>query len=268
MIPYSDWLAQCEKLKEGQSRRVSHACGDGNPLVIEHTQEGYRTYCHRCHDSGFKPHGRRNLDKQLRAWEERYAEIATQYRVKLPSDLTDEIPSAGSLWLSRGGITNDLRRNYGIQYSPTYGRVILPVYDSGRLVYYQARAVHAGQTPKYLNPAVDKSSIRFTAGQGSTAVACEDILSAIRVGSIMGGSTYTGVSILGTSPSVNSVNYLATYKRVLAWFDPDEAGRKATLELTKKLSLVGKTVTVIKSDHDPKIYNNRELKEVLQCHSI
>lgn len=263
-IPYKDWLPQAEKLKQGVTKRVGHECGSGDVLVIEHNKEGYRTWCHRCHEGGFKPHGRRSLDKQLKAWEERNAILYKPWDITLPSDLSETMPSCAALWLARGGITVDLQRKYEIGYSGHYGRVILPVYSGGTLVYYQARAVHPDQQPKYINPAVDKGPIRFVAGEsnGIKAVVTEDILSALRVGEIAGTQ---GIALLGTSPSVSDINCLRRYDTIGAWFDPDKAGIKCTRELTKKLGLLGKTVTPIRTDKDPKEYSTREIKEILQC---
>lgn len=260
-LPYPDWLPRAEKLKEGRTQRVSHDCGDGTPLIIAHEQLGYRAYCHRCGDKGWKPHGRRALDKQLKAYEERQDVLRKPWDISLPKDLSrDNMPSAASLWLANGGITYDLQCKYNIGYSEHFGRVFLPVYSGGRLVYYQARAVHTGQTPKYINPAIDKTALRFVAGEGSRVVVCEDILSSIRIGEIKG---WRGCAVLGTSFSTSDINYIVRYEQSYAWFDPDAAGIKATRELTKKLSLLGKSVTPIKTDNDPKCYSNREIEEIL-----
>lgn len=274
-LPYDEWLEAAQKLPEGRSTRTQHICGDGDVLVLEHTSEGYRAYCHRCHTSGWKPHGRQSLNKQLERLRRADDELQSKKFLHLPKDASKQIPSAGLLWLSRGGITQSLVNKYNISYSAYYGRVFLPVYDRDSLVYWQARAIHQGQTPKYINPKVDKSDIRFTSRQArsdseapQTLVVTEDILSAIRVGEVKG---YTGCSILGTTASAADISYITSFPEVVLWFDPDEAGRKCTRQLNRTLGLQGIKAACMQSTKDPKEYTHRELEEMLgelRCNKI
>lgn len=263
MLPYEEWLSEAEKLPEGRSERVGHLCGEGDVLVVEHTRDGYRAYCHRCHESGWKPHGRQSLDQQLKRWESANEDITRNSKIELPRDHTNRIHADGLVWLSRGGITSHLIDKYRIVYSEYMGRVVLPVYINGVLAYYQARAVHKGQTPKYINPRTDKSEIRFTSLQNSdepTLVVTEDILSAIRVGEVKG---YRGCSILGTTASAADINYINSYSKTVLWFDPDAAGRTCTTVLSRSLGLLGRDCRVIRSTKDPKTYTHRELEVML-----
>ena len=262
-LPYDEWLAAAQKLKEGRSDRVQHLCGEGDVLVIEHNREGFRAYCHRCHMNGFKPHGRQSLDKQLKNWETADAELTNKKFLTLPTDASPIIPDAGLIWLGNGGITQSLIRKYGIVYSAYYSRVFLPVYNNGVLVYYQARAIHKGQTPKYLNPKVNRDSIRFVSmvaqdkAKGcKMVVVTEDILSAIRVGEVEG---YAGCSILGTTASAADINFITQYEDISLWFDPDEAGIKCTRSLQRSLKLIGRDCRVIRSSRDPKTYTTAQL---------
>ena len=262
-LPYEDWLSAAQKLSEGRSTRTQHICGDGDVLVLEHTSEGYRGYCHRCHLSGWRSKGRQSLNAQLNRLRRADDELKEKKFITLPSDYTREIPPAGLLWLSRGGITSALAAKYNIGYSPYYARVFLPVYRGGDLVYWQARAVHQGQTPKYINPKVDKSEVRFVSqrsGLEETIVVTEDILSAIRVGEVKG---VTGCSILGTTASPSDLRFINSFKQIILWFDPDEAGRKCTLQIKRSLALIGRQVQTISSDKDPKEYTHRQLQEML-----
>lgn len=264
-LPYEDWLEEAERLPEGRERRIGHLCGDGNVLVIGHTSEGYRAWCHRCHAGGFKPHGRRSLDEQLKQWREADAKIDLRTSVTLPTGCSgyDAMSRRGLVWLARGGITRTLANKYGIRYHSASARVILPVYQAGKLVYYQARAVEPGQNPKYLNPKVDRAAIRFvsaTSHCGETCVVVEDVLSAIRVGEVQG---YTGCSILGTKASAADINFISRFKRVYLWFDPDEAGRECTKSVKRSLALVGKESRIITSSRDPKLYTHSDLERIL-----
>jgi hypothetical protein len=264
MLPYEEWLSEAQKLTEGRSDRVGHLCGEGDVLIIEHNSEGYRAYCHRCHEGGWKPHGRQSLDKQLARWESSNADITRNSEIVLPRDYSNNIHPNGLIWLSRGGITSRLIDKYRIGYSEHFGRVFLPVYDSGVLVYYQARAVHKGQTPKYINPRTDKSNIRFVSlpnDDKQTLVVTEDILSAIRVGEVKG---FTGCSILGTTASPSDINFINSYPETVLWFDPDAAGRKCTKVLSRSLGMLGRDCRVIRSTRDPKVYTHKELEAMLR----
>lgn len=267
MLKYEDWLAQSQALSEGSKKRVGHWCGEGDVLIIEHSSEGYRAYCHRCHESGFKPHGRQSLNVQLKRWNEADAKlqrVTHDRNLQLPYDLCDIFPSAAILWLSRGGITRRLISKYRIGYSEHYNRVFIPVYSAGLLVYYQARAVHKGQKPKYINPAVDKGAIRFnsqTIGLPEMVICVtEDILSAIKVGEVAG---IKGCSILGTTASVQDINYINQFKEIILWFDPDEAGRRATRCIKRQLELQGRSPICITSTKDPKEYGKLELENII-----
>lgn len=279
-LPYSEWLQQAQRLPEGRSARVSHDCGEGRPMLIEHNSDGFRCWCHRCHEGGFKPHGQRALSKIVERWNAAAGDH-NDFKIVLPHDLTGrDLPWPAVRWLSKAGITQALMQKYGIGYSPRYGRVYLPVYSAPdwrgvrRLEYYQGRAVYDGQTPKYLNPKVNKASLVFsteypakaeevpdgTPRRKKAAVVTEDVLSAIRTGEVQG---CTGVSIMGTSPSPGQINYLASFRLCLIWLDPDSAGKKATRLLKRSLDMVGQPYRVITSDRDPKLYSHRELQEIL-----
>ena len=266
-MPYDEWLEEAQKLPEGRSIRTAHVCGNGKAMLLEHTTEGYRAYCHRCHQTGWKPHGRQSLNKQLerlrKADNELTNEINNQTVLGLPNDFTQDIPAKGLLWLSAGGITRALVDKYNLGYSPYYGRVFIPVYMHGRLVFWQARAVEPEQKPKYINPKLDKSCIRFVTKSprfSQTCVVTEDVLSAIRVGEIKG---YTGVALLGTTASAGDLNYLTKFKNVALWLDPDQAGRKAKSSISRSLRLLGVQSKAVNSDRDPKLYDRRTLEAML-----
>ena len=274
-IPYSEWLDSAERLSEGRSKRISHLCGEGAVLNIEHSTEGYRCWCYRCNEGGFKPHGRQALSTYINRWNEAAASYDLS-KIKLPEDLSSKsLPWPAARWLGDANITHALAVRYGIGYSPSMGRVYLPVYnrvgDSVLLVYCQARAVHPGQTPKYLNPRAYKPRLWFNSdcatAEGSVeadvAVLTEDILSAIRVGQVRSCS---GVSLLGTSASTWHVAQLMQYSHVVIWLDPDQAGERGADKLKRALGLAGQSLSVLKTERDPKLYPHDELQEQLECH--
>jgi len=273
-LPYSEWLEQAQRLKAGRSARVPHLCGEGRTLIIEHNNEGFRSWCHRCNEGGFKPHGQRALNKIIEQWNSAAGEH-NDYNVQVPTDLIyDGWPWDAVLWVSKANITHRLIKRYGIGYSPRYGRVYLPVFSHPlgaavrSLVYYQGRAVFSGQTPKYLGPSVNKNTLTYSTANyeaecqlgDKVAVVTEDILSAIRVGDIPGT---VGIAIMGTAPSSEHITYLSQFKHVIIWLDPDGAGRKAARKLSTKLDMIGQPFEVIHTQRDPKMHCKREMKEIL-----
>jgi DNA primase len=148
-------------------------------------------------------------------------------------------------------------------------RVILPVYGDGKLIWYQGRAITAGQKPKYLNPTVPKDGRMFISQEnteltGSTVIVCEDILSAIRVGKVAEANKIgVGVSLLGTKLCTESIIRLGNAERVIGWFDNDAAGRTASRDLYQSVSMLT-DVHIIRSERDPKRYSDQEILTYLK----
>lgn len=119
-------------------------------------------------------------------------------------------------------------------------------------------------------------------------VLSEDVLSAIRI-----GRHTASCSLLGTAVNIERITEIlhSTAERagmlppdrqslewyrdvpnalnVGVWLDPDKAGRKATRRLAHSLSMQGHKVTLIKSDKDPKLYSDNQIRSILlDRHSI
>lgn len=264
-----DWLSIAKQLPTGQKTRTDcPECGAGtntNAAIVNHQPKVYSLYCNAC---GHNPHVDKGIMtlseiKALRELNEA-AERYSDWDVRLPADAgKTPIPIEGRLWLYLSGITETQISKYRICYSESLRRVILPVYsDDGELVWYQARAIFAGQKPKYIQPSKDKGSVLFSAQGGNasdtTVTVTEDILSAIRVGE----SNHNCYSILGTKLSTGQLNRLAKFTRVNVWLDGDAAGRRSSTLVRKSLSLVTDAVS-IRTRRDPKKYSNREIRAIL-----
>jgi DNA primase len=229
-------------------------------MVVSHGENGYSAYCFRCGPVGFEPHGYRTLEELARINElnDRAKEAQSH---ELPEDFTTSIPEQHLRWLLRAGITPSRARSLRIGYSDQLTRIVLPVYDGDRLVYWQARALLHGQKPKYINPEADKSTILYwarpAAPPAGEVVVTEDILSAIRV-----GAHVTAACIMGTKTSDAQAAQLARFDRVSYWLDPDDAGREGNRKGCRKLGLVT-SVREIVSHVDPKNLPDREIRELL-----
>lgn len=142
-------------------------------------------------------------------------------------------------------------------------RLILPVFDSGELVYYQARALDSSK-PKYINPknteCVGKSNCVFNldeAAKFDSITICEGIFSAISAGP-------NAVALFGKELSQRQAAkiFLKGVKRATILFDPgtEKESAKAAEILSKRLEV---RIANLKGG-DPNEVTQEELSEVLQ----
>lgn len=270
------WLSLAQNLPLGRTSRCDcPECGEGtntNAAIINHSTRGYSLFCHACGYNPFENKGEQTLAELKRIQDlNDAAERFTDENVRLPPDFSKTIPLVGRLWLYSGGITPSVWEEYGIGYSDTLHRVIIPVYGDTGLVWYQGRAVHDGQRPKYLNPTCAKDGRLFFSHNvdlinESTIIICEDILSAIRVGRATRrnlGDKFVGASLLGTKLCTSSIVQLGEFARVIGWFDNDNAGREAARTLYKSVSVLT-DVTILRSEKDPKRYSDDDINLMLK----
>ena len=142
------------------------------------------------------------------------------------------------------------------------GLVLVGVIGEGTLLYWQARAVSKGQSPKYTNPAVSKTNLLYvtdpSSGPTDEVVVTEDILSCIRV-----GRHTSARSILGTKTSDTQAAKLASFSMVAFWLDPDAAGDAGAHSGRRKMSLVTASRQIV-SSVDPKNLSDRAIRNILQ----
>lgn len=251
-----DWLTIAKRLPLNTSTRT-RCCKDDRSAIISASIEGWRFYCFRCGCSRFVA---RSEGINVHDFAEAN-KMAKTLSCTMPDDHSENIPKEGLNWLRKAGIDEDLRREYGICYSPSLRRVILPAYDSNRrLVYIQARAVFDGQTPKYANQAAVKKPL-FHSHQAVTSevVLTEDILSAIKVGQV-----FSAISLLGTKPVDTLLPALMPFDEVFVWLDPDDAGIDGSIKIAHYCSVLGKPVYRVHSDKDPKYYSKQEIKQFIE----
>lgn len=267
------WLRRAKTLPAGQSARMK-CCSDDRSMIVSNGKRGYTGYCFRCQEPLFEPHGLFTLE-QL-AQRKRELELLQSKEVRLPDDFTYDIPVSEAVWLYKSGIDAVLAKDYGIGYSPSLRRVVLPVYKGDDLEGFTARSTTS--KPKYIEKA-KHGDVIFVARPEfmlPSAVAeplqvdlvlVEDNLSAIRVGRV----ARNVVSLMGTSCSTNQMAQcfdrcglqMAGMARVAVWLDPDGPGRKASREICRSLQLVGHSLREIHSTRDPKYLSYREIKEHL-----
>lgn len=265
----TSWLEIAQQLPlNGKTQTVCpENCGSGEKLSVNHSVKSYWCNCYRCgfNDSHWK--GQQTLAELKKIQGLNDAAKNIQLTLELPDDYSTEIPILGRMWLYKAGITEPTWRSHNIGYSEHLERVILPIHDSqGNLIWYQCRAIHKGQEPKYLQPARDRSSIVLEVGfereDIQRVVLVEDILSAIRVGK----HTPT-VSLLGTKITTAQAAKLAKYPRVTTWLDSDRAGRIGAYNIRRTLGLVTEVDNIV-TDKDPKELSDKQIKEYLNVETI
>jgi len=248
-----------------KTRRDCPSCGENtntNAAIVNHAHKGYSLYCNACGYNPFVSKGRLTLEdlKEIKELDNRAK--TTHKSMSLPKDFTKDIPIEGRLWLYKSGITPEVWERYGIGYSEYYRRVILPVYDKGKLIWYQGRAVYDKPSIKYSQPKQDKKHVLYR-GHGdacsyTTAIIVEDILSAIRVGKHI--DTY---SLLGTKITDEQSLVLSKYNRVVTWLDGDKAGRQGAYKIRRSLALVTETGNIA-TTKDPKYYSDEDILTILK----
>ena len=266
------WLTIAKTLRLNENRKIQ-CCGTGSDrsMRVYNKPSGYSCWCFRCGKQEWRSHGLQSL--QLLQYQRSSKDWLEARAFELPSDLVS-VPVSNRLWLLKAGVGDYLTEHYGIKFSPSMHRIVIPVYHpvSGVLDLLQSRAVYSGQKPKYLNKYRDASLMRSTIFWSKadtllcpstctrTLVITEDILSAIRVGRIV-----ASCSLLGTALTDECITQIVSqYDRIILWLDPDKAGVKGTKKMTSQLKLCGLDVTSIESTKDPKYYCNDDIRRILK----
>jgi hypothetical protein len=257
-------------MQQHRGYRYEHDCPTGagrdRPLVVTRIATGWKWFCHRCGEKGIKWAKGLSPKEWLKFNKAReVAENNVVAKVKLPHGMTKEIPAAGLAWLYKYGLNDDDISYYGIEYSDTLNRVVLPVYDGNmKLVYYQARNLGevTDKSPKYMNvKARGRKDIYFEVApperKTESVVVVEDILSGIRVGKQM--DTY---GLLNAYIPDDLIFGLAkVYPETILWLDPDKWDRM--LKRTRRFRSLGLNVKMVRVNQDPKYYTDDEIGEIL-----
>lgn len=256
-------------------------------FIVTRTDTGFVCWCHSCHKSyGTRDKSIPSISQCLSSAAELKAKMkrkgdklqetikcVQRDRVRLPLDVTSAIPAAALCWLASYNVTDEEVQRLRICWSPKYERLILPIYENGKLVYWQGRYFgRDGNQPKYINTKTSRKTVWFDTGKEDTKqdnettiiVLVEDILSALAV------TRHTGlraIALLGSFVSdeliIKLLNEQASgmHLQVVVWLDYDK--RAECIATTKRLNVFGIESTNISTPKDPKAYKpSRILKEV------
>ena len=265
----------------GSTRRYGKCpyCGTIKRLgfVVTRTTTGFVCWCHGCHKSysvgGHTPSSsecfRSAGELKARLIQRRQKQLTNDTKtilrtsVHMPYDVTDELPTSSLVWLRMYNITQQEINKYGLCWSPSLERLILPVRDkSSKLVYWQGRYFGRDRKqPKYINTKCSRGDVWFDTGDdATTTVLVEDILSAIAISRT---GKARAIALLGSFVSDNLiVKLLSEDRQVCVWLDRDK--RHDALAFTKRLNVFGITAKTISTVNDPKCYKATTIIKEIQ----
>lgn len=277
MFDRLDWheiLALHPELKElddGEQTHINHPnCPSGadrkRRLYIKRDDEALLGMCHHCGQSGGWKLGRKSYIR-------RKATTKTVRKLYLPRDhvtSSDECHVLANVWFNRYGITQEERDHYGLGWSGYWKRAILPVWQGGQLVAFQARRLlPEDDGPKYLTRKLEGYERPFfTGGWGdssldfSTMVVVEDILSAIKVGRYC-----TTTAILNGTLSQEVVAGVLRFKptRVVVWLDDDNpAIRQSQRRIMRRVAPYADVYRINNIGADPKELSGEQIAATLR----
>jgi len=268
-LPYNDYVPFAPDDLESSVVVAHQDCDNGVDhkarLWIRRNEDGsVAAHCHNCQRNGF--YKDRKFQRPLSSLLCKSNKTNKAGELQLPSDATKEFenwPAKAKVWLFKARLTDEEIDKYGFRWSPGYGRVIIPVYDSdNKLVFWQGRAINPDPM-KYLNVSGEIKTHLFYSGvrHGKTVVIVEDVLSAIRVGEYIPSLCSMGVSF-----NDKQVLEIANgFDQAVIFLDDDNPTvRKMQLRLYKELKCLMNDVKIHHSNGvDPKEYGRDKLREVL-----
>lgn len=265
LIPSTEIKAHVDDSQEwaiGETKHFFH-CREGrnnNRFYITQVESGvYVGYCHHCGCKGVYREQFARVKSKLKGGTPRRVHRSYNLPKTITTDMSEWSPRA-KVWLWKAMITDEEIEDRGFCYDTQSGRVLLPIYFGGEYQGYLSRRVEENDEAKYL--AMSKDREKFVLYSNKNTPDCtvvEDALSFIRI------SRHTScVCLFGTSMSDGVLNLIReNHNHYNIWLDNDNRQVKIKqLNLKTKLELFG-TVRMIKTDKDPKLHTDRELKEVL-----
>lgn len=266
-----EWLQQAQRanLRDGMQVRGDHACGDPGSLLLSREGSLLRAHCFRCGGRGRFREQESIGERVTRLAAQQKADAEAQASLHLPEPRVYDLrewPVDAALWFYKMGFSPSMIAETGGYWCPALGRVVVPIMQDGRAIFWQARATK--RTPKWIGPRLPKQGLVYKNGEGKgdTIVLCEDMLSAYKV-----GRETEAWSLLGTSLSTQLGTLLASGKRVATWLDNDvgrrgfnnNPGQKSAKKILATLRAYGIDARNIVTDKDPKCYDRDYIKRMI-----
>lgn len=203
--------------------------------------------------------------------------------VCLPEDCEMNFPRAAQDWMRSYHIATPEWLEWDIQYSEKEKQIIFPIFnpppfcggtgpeeidpnqdqEPREMIAYMARNLDSSKSKWYLVGNMG-SRLDFRAGMyfrpSDTVILVEDVLSAIKIASIA-----NAIPLFGVTCAPMAVQRLAKkFKNIVIWLDADAFDRALRISRDVDVYGIGAKSYLIKTQADPKCYNNRELYNILQ----
>ena len=260
-IEVKDFQHLAERLRKGQKLRAEH-CGMGESMIVSNGTAGFAAYCFRCGGKGFIPHALSLAERIAQFREAEQADQEARLSLRLPEPRIcdpQQWPKQARVWLYKGGFSNDDIERLGFYYHERMQRVVMPIYDGGRLVYWQARGF-VSTLAKYINPSVDRTKLVAKYGKPSQyVVLTEDILSAYKVSKVNEAWALMGTSL----HDAVLADLIRRDSIVLYMGDPDAGGDKGWVAIVARCRAVGIKCYDVRMGDDPKRVSVHEIREHL-----
>jgi hypothetical protein len=277
-----------EEWEVGQTRRIVHqACSEGKSpaLSVIRKSDGFWFYCFRCRElKGFAGDHHKspaeveqmldNLRKQV-PYEAQDVIYLPEDCVQMEDGRNDGIPNKAYRWVWDSMLDKPELLTYGFKWSPSYERVIIPIYEyaevsnrvATKLIGWVGREVDCRNkeerktkgVPKYLTrKSSEYEHIFFHAPnfKSDKYVIVEDILSAIRVSDAL----HCNAIALLTTFFPKRLMLKLRKMSIVVWLDNDQ--RDTMLKYQAQMSQFKIASRVIISAKDPKKYNDLAIRQL------
>lgn len=276
-IPYAD-IKDYVPAAVGEQVAINHTeCPAGQDtrrrLFIKNSGDAVMAYCHNCsgHLVRKRHRGVRSAEVVQALLAQASAVEATATEVQLPPDMQLNPtlwPDAARAWVYGCNLDDKDIQDYSLGYSPSWGRVILPVYEGGKCIFWQGRLIE-GTGQKYISVKSAKKPLfvgipdpvkEQDRGRWNGTFIVEDMMSALRLTKY----GWHSLALLGTSEPDDILARMPKGPNCVVWLDDDVPGRRRATVLGNRLKLLsGGTVWRVKAGTlQPKQMSDDEINHV------
>jgi hypothetical protein len=187
--------------------------------------------------------------------------------ISLPDSFRRSLPRQAQEYLRQFNILPEVYSKYDIGWDGTRKRIVFPLTGSTGLVESWTARSPTGGFPKWLFPKGHDGSLIFPCGKGNVGILVEDILSAIRLQSLLDelSEEFNVIALMGTSINNEKLLRLRStgIKEAFVLLDGDATATASKLSFVlTKGGIVGQYIRLV-GEKDIKEYTERELHELL-----